>query len=254
MRRALIIARNTIRESIRNKILYVILIFAVIIMLISGSMSHFESQVQTKILKDMTYTTISFFGIVLSLFITIEQVPNELDRKTIYFLLTKPLYRFEFLLGKFLGVTTVLFTAMALMSLLLCLLLGVNSEAVDANLFKGLAMLFAKLTIFVSVLIFFSTFLSKILNVALSFFVYLFGHVGDYLQYSFTEGGSQLVSGLLKFCQLLLPNFRNFDVQQSVVHDVQIGNAFMGVLFTYAALYSLLFLLLGHLIFRRRDL
>ncbi|MBI4865474.1 MAG: ABC transporter permease subunit [Candidatus Wallbacteria bacterium] len=254
MNRSFVIAKNTILESLRNKILYVILVFAVILLLLSGALAHFDAQVQRKVLKDIAYTVISFFGLMVSLFITIEQVPNELDRKTIYFLLTKPVYRFEFLIGKFLGVLAVMFSALALMSGVLCLLLGFHAGAVDANLLKGLSMLALKLMVFTSLLVFFSTFLSKILNVTLSFFIYLFGHVGEFLQYSFTQSGKEAVSSFLGLFQLVLPNFRNFDVQVSVVHNVQISWSYLGVLASYAVLFSLMFLLLGHVIFRQRDL
>jgi ABC-type transport system involved in multi-copper enzyme maturation permease subunit len=253
-RRIYVIAKNTILESIRNKVLYVILVFAVIILLISGSVAHFDAEVQTKILKDISYAAISFFGLMIALFITIEQVPSELDRKTIYFVLTKPVRRFEFLLGKFSGVLAVLLLALGIMSGVLFLLLGFGSQAADVNLAKGLVTMVAKLTVFVSLLVFFSTFLSKILNVTLSLFIYLFGHVGEFLQYSFQESGKAAIGTFLGLCQLGLPNFRNFDVQTSVVHNVQISGSYLGILMLYAALFSLLFLLLGHVIFRARDL
>lgn len=252
-RRITVIARNTVVESVRNRVLYVIMVFALIMLLASGAVSQFEEEVQRKLLKDISYAIISFFGLMISLFITIEQVPSEIDRKTIYFVLTKPVYRFEFLLGKFLGVCTVLYANLATMGAVLYLFLGFQTSELDVELAKGLLMLAAKLTIFVSILVFFSTFLSKIVNVALSFFVYFFGHAGEFLEHSFIDS-NVFVSWIIGALQLLLPNFTNFDFQISIVHEVLIPWGFLGVLCIYSILFSAFFLLSGHLIFRRRDL
>jgi ABC-type transport system involved in multi-copper enzyme maturation permease subunit len=97
------IARNTFKEAIRNRILYVILIFAIILIMLSGVVSKLTIASRTKIILDLGFSSINLFGVAIAIFVGVSLVYNELEKKSIYTIVSKPVARWQFLLGKYFG-------------------------------------------------------------------------------------------------------------------------------------------------------
>ena len=111
------LAMNTLRESIRDKLLYVILFFALIMIGSGVILSALSLNQQTKIVMDLGLSSISVFGLIITVFVGTSLVSKEIDKKTIFLLLSKPLRRRDFILGKFVGLSLtllIIFSAMAL--------------------------------------------------------------------------------------------------------------------------------------------
>lgn len=111
------IAYNTFKEAIRNRILYVIVIFALIILGSSGILSDLTITGEEKIIKDLGLASINFFGLLIAVFVGIGLVYNEMDKKTIYTIISKPIDRYQFILGKFLGLLLTIYVIQLFMTL-----------------------------------------------------------------------------------------------------------------------------------------
>lgn len=117
MTKILAIARNTFKEAIRNRILYVILIFALLLIGFSGVVSKLTIASRDKIIKDMGFTSINLFGVAIAIFVGVSLVYNELEKKSIYTIVSKPLARWQFLLGKYFGLLLTVWVNILVMTL-----------------------------------------------------------------------------------------------------------------------------------------
>ncbi len=136
MREIYAIATNTFKEAIRNRILYFILIFALALILLSGVLSELTIAGRTKIMLDFGFTAINFFGVAIAVFVGVSLVYNELEKKSIYTIVSKPIGRWQFLLGKYFGLLLTVVVNIAVMSLFFLWLVhyyGVMDEKVDAG-------------------------------------------------------------------------------------------------------------------------
>lgn len=116
MYKTLAIALNTFKEAVRNRILYILLIFALVIMAGSGILGELTISARDRIIKDLGIASINFFGILIAIFVGIGLVYNELDKKTIYTIVTKPIDRHQFLVGKYLGLLMTIYVNMLIMT------------------------------------------------------------------------------------------------------------------------------------------
>lgn len=112
MGKVLQIAKNTFRESIRDKILYVIAFFAAVMMVASVALGWISATDQLQIVQDFSLAILSFFGALMAVFVGTGLIYKEIDKRTIYTILSKPVRRWQFLLGKYLGLLAVLSLAM----------------------------------------------------------------------------------------------------------------------------------------------
>jgi len=117
MSKVLAIALNTFKEAVRNKILYFLLIFALLIMGFSGVISDLSIAAPEKLIKDLGLASIDFFGFLIAVFVGVYLVYNELDKKTIYTIVSKPIDRYQFILGKYFGLLITIYVNMLIMSI-----------------------------------------------------------------------------------------------------------------------------------------
>lgn len=117
MRKILAIALNTFREAVRNRILYIILIFALLLLIGSGALRNFTIAAEERIIQNFGMLAISFFGLLISIFLGINLIYNELEKRTIYTIVSKPIDRHQFLLGKYFGLLMTIYVNVLVMSL-----------------------------------------------------------------------------------------------------------------------------------------
>lgn len=111
------IAKNTFKEAIRNRVLYVILMFALILIAFSGVVSELTISSRERIIKDLGFMAINLFGVAISVFVGVSLVYNELEKKTIYTIVSKPIGRWQFLLGKYFGLLMTVWVNVLVMTL-----------------------------------------------------------------------------------------------------------------------------------------
>ena len=158
------IASNTFREAIRNKILYSLVFFAILMIGGSLALGKLSMHEEVRLLKDLGLATISIFGVLIAIFIGVNMVFKEIDRKTIYIIIPKPIHRFHFIIGKYLGIGFTLAIQIIFMAIVLFLLMFMHNSAPDSNMLKAVLMIFVEVMVMSAVATLFSSFSTNYKN------------------------------------------------------------------------------------------
>jgi ABC-type transport system involved in multi-copper enzyme maturation permease subunit len=256
------IALNTFREAVRNKVLAILVLFAVGLMAFSLVLGQLSLHEEVRIIKDLGLAGISLFGVVIALFLGVNLLSKELDRKTVYAIIPKPLHRHEFLLGKYLGLAVTMIALVALMSLVLAGFLAVQGGSHGLVMVRAELLITLELLLLLAVAMLFSSFSSPWLSAMFAASLWVIGRNTAELE---AFAGSPALDGtpgatVLELLLALLPDFRmfyvsgaNFDDAVVSVHEGFVSWAYVGSAAVYAGAYAGLCLLLAVLLFRRRD-
>jgi len=252
-----LIALNTFREVVRNKILYSVLAFALLLLIISALFGSVTLGDRIAVIKDFGLFALSFCGAIIVILSGVNLLDRELRQKTIYNLLSKPVRRWEFVVGKFLGlslVSTVLTSAMAIV------FIGFTAAfegRIDPLLFQGALLVLLEMILLSAVAIFFS---SVVVTTALAglftFGAYLAGHSIEALNYFLNtqaEFSSSFLRGFALLLKAILPDLNTFNITEQVVYGSGVSLGYVGLSFVYALIYSVVCILLASVIFAQRD-
>lgn len=247
------IALNTFRETIRDRILYLLLFFAASTIIFSRFLALITVGDRVKIIKDVGLASLSLFGALMAIVIGTQLVYKEIDKKTIFTLLSKPLHRYQFLLGKFLGLALTLLIMLLLMSVIFLVLVFLHTSKIDWSLLLAIYLIFLELLLITSVAILFSCFSTPILSSIFSLSFYLVGHLSWGLETLIQKikAGPQRV--LAQIFYLLVPDLENFNIKTEVVHGLPLSSQFLFFSTLYGVFYTLFVLTIAFLIFRKRD-
>ena len=258
------IASGTFGEAMRRKILNVFLFVALALIVMGFAFAQFSPRQELVLIKSMGLGVIGLAGVFISVILGINLIPNEIERRTIYTILSKPVQRYQFLCGKFLGGLMTVLSNIALMGVMFVLLLTWKLTqfhdpflSTDRDLLKGILMIFFQLTLVGAVALFFSVFLSPFVNFFLTFAVYLLGSTG-LLELLATPDDKKpdWQVHFFKFLHFIVPNFDNFNIQNPIIHPgVVIQNETQFILqnVLYAIVYTAILLTLAVLIFDKRE-
>lgn len=261
MRRIAAVARNTFREAARNKILYSLLFFALGLIISALALGQLSVHEDRRMIRDVGLFGVDVFSVLIAIFVGVNLLYKELALKTVYTILPKPIARWEFVLGKWLGVMATLVAQIVIMGLVLAATLMVEggAAAVDAALAKALWLLLMNVTIVTSVAMFFSAFSSPFLSGLFALGVFVVGRsIPDVRALGERIGGG--AGRLLGAACTVLPNLHLFTPSGSAlggqavsVHGAFVGASYLGWTTVYALGYSAVVLACAMLIFRRRD-
>ncbi len=276
------IATNTLLELIRLKVFYFLLLFALLIIGSSAFMLDFRFQEQFQVLKDMSLGSMEIFSWLLAVLATSMLLPKEIEDRTLYTILAKPVPRFEYLMGKLLGILVLLLTSILLMSAMFVVALyikqqevladavrgvpadqvkdvirGVKASSFTASLVPCIVMIYIKSAFLASFTLLVSTFAtSSIFTVIVSFVVYFIGHVQGIARESLlsSPNASALSKIFLAFVSLMFPDLRLL----SLTDDVVAGNVISTTIFLKTAglglSYFCVYALVAYLIFAFKEL
>lgn len=250
---------NTLRETIRDKVLYVILIFALLMICSGILLSHLSMNQQGKIVMDLGLSAISIFGLIITVFVGTNLLNKEIDKKTIYLLISKPIRRTDFILGKYLGLCLTLFVIVLAMSIAFYGILwytlksiGLDFLAWVPNSAMALALIYVELMLLTAAAIFFSTFSSPVMSAMFTLGLYFIGHLSHDLVQFGKLTGQETLTRITELLFYVLPdlerlNLKNVLLNQPVSMDV-FGNSL-----AYGLLYILGLLVLSIVIFEGRE-
>jgi ABC-type transport system involved in multi-copper enzyme maturation permease subunit len=245
------IASNTFREAIRDRILYLLLVFALLLMGLSQVLSLLTVGGEEKIIKDLGLASISLFGVLTAIFIGVALVSKEIERRTIYTIVSKPIHRHEFLLGKYFGLALTLFVNTSVMTLWFYLILLLKGFA-DARLLLAILLIFLELLLVTAFAILFSSFSTPILSTLFSLALYLVGH----LTWSLALLEERVGPAARALCRVLswtLPNLEIFDIKGEVVHGAPVSAQIVLWAVVYLLGYGGAVLSVACLVLSRRD-
>jgi ABC-type transport system involved in multi-copper enzyme maturation permease subunit len=213
MQRVLAIARNTYRETVRDKILYNLILFALIMIFSSLALGQLTLGNDDKVILDLGFSAISIFGTLIAIFIGIGLVYKELEKRTVYALLSKPVHRYELILGKYLGLLFTLLVNVAIMTVgleLALLYTGRIGFGGYLRVLPGVFVIFLSLALVTALALLFSSFSTPALSALFTFFLWVIGHFGSDLQGFGELTRSAPIRWLCRVLYYVIPNFSNF--------------------------------------------
>ena len=248
------IAHNTIREAIRHKLLYAVLVVSVLMIFASVLISTLSYVEGTRIMQDFGFAVIRLFSAATAIFIGINLLHSEVDRRTIYTILSKPISRVEFLLGKYAGLvltTWIMLAALAAIFLGVSLLAGAPVHAGPA---AARWLIAVELTIVVAAATLFSSFTTPMLAALFTSGLYVAGHLTQNLYHLSMAADDPGVRRVGVWIYRVLPDLELYNVTVQAVHGLAIPAVEIWAPVAYAACYSALLLLAASALFARRDL
>lgn len=247
------LATNTFREAIRNKLLYTLLGFS-ILMIASGILLATLSYVEVnEILQDMGMGAIRFFSAVIAIFVGIGLIHNEVDRRTIFTILSKPVSRTEFLVGKWAGLTVTIWIQLLLMGAAFGFISSIAGAPLGLEHGVAIALIGLELMVLVAVATFFSAFTTPMLAASFTIGLWLIGHLSRDLRALGSHSDSDGVAWGADLLFVLMPDFEVFNKTLEAVHGLPIAGSEVGLAVVYALGYTVCTLMLGAMVFSRRD-
>jgi len=284
-RRIMAIAANTFTELTRLKIFYVLLLFALLLIGSSIFMAQLSFQQEFQVLKDIALGAMNIFTSLLAIVATARLIPQDIEDRTIYTILAKPVSRVEYLLGKLTGVLLILGLGLLIMSTLFLVVLAIREQTVlnetaalmhnsspeqiaeavaavrasafNANLLPGIGILFLKAGLLASLTLFVSTFATtSIFTTVVMVFIYFIGHLQAtartyWLQ---TNSAGWITKSFLALVALLFPDLQLFNLVDDIVAGAAIPLALLSRTVTLGFFYTGFYLLLAWTVFYRKEL
>lgn len=256
-RRVAAIARNTFREAVRDRVLYNLVVFA--LLLIAGAIfiGELSAGQEAKIIVDLGLSAILLFGVFIAIFVGVGLVYKEIERRTLYAILAKPIGRGEFLLGKYLGLCLTLLVNVVVMGVGLSLALmfvkrGWNPLVL--RIWPAILLIYVELMILTGVAMMFSAFSSPALSALLTFFVFAIGHFSADLKMLGQTMPSAPARWLFTGLYYLVPNLANYNAIAVAAHGLWPGWRALGFAIAYGAAYVVVLIAATMLIFSKRNL
>jgi ABC-type transport system involved in multi-copper enzyme maturation permease subunit len=260
------VAIAVFRESVRDRIFYNLVLFAVLLVGVSILIGQLTAGQDVKIIKDLGLSATSIFGLFISIFVGINLVSKEVERRSVYPLFAKPIRRSEFIVGKYAGLLLTLLVNVVVMTVALYVVLfwlarGVpaniqavwDAPALDPALLKAIALIYVDLAVVTAVAVLFSTYSSPLLSAVFTLCIYVVGQFNEDLKRLDQIIGAPAAGIIGKACYYVLPDFAKFDVKLAVVHGVPVSDGYMLWTTAYALVYIAALLFGACLIFSRRD-
>jgi len=248
------IAGNTFKETIRNKVLYNILLFAGIIIALSISFGQFSVFARVQVMNDFGLATMSISGLLLAVFVGSAMLGKEISGRTIYLMATKPIPRWNILVGKFIGVYTTLLLNFLIMSVFFAISLKLSEGDLTIMHGQALLLLFVELGVILATSLFFSVLSSPTLASIFTIGFYIGGHFNDLGGIGSLEKSASFLTPILKVINVVIPNLEHFNVRSAVVFNESIPAGYVGYAVIYGAIFILIPLILAGVFFEKKDL
>ena len=251
--RILAIAMNTVREAIRNRVLYTLLFFALALIgtgVLVSTLSYVEGE---RILQDVGFAAIRVFAVAIAIFVGIGLIHREVDRRTIFTILSKPISRSEFLLGKYVGLLLTLWLQIAVMGLGFVVVSWLAGAPVGPVHAAALGLIGAEIAVVVAIALLFSAFTSPMLASLFTAALWLIGHLSRDLRNLGAQSQLESVKRATEVLYRTLPDLGAFDLTMHATRAVPIAVSDVVFPLLYAAGYATLLLVAATWIFERRD-
>jgi len=255
-RRMWSIAHNTFRESVRDRVLYNLILFVLILVAASVFVSDLSLDMESQFTAALGMSAMLVFGALIAIFIGVALVFKEIDKRTIYSLLSKPVHRHEFIVGKYVGLCLTLAVNTGVMVLATELaLLYVNGRFVPLHtaVLAASFLIYLELTLLVAVALMFSSFTTPMLAALFSFAIYVIGHFSRDLLEMAALSNAAATRVILTILYYLLPNLSNFGFITEASHGRVVPLATVVSAFVYAVVYIGILLSAAVLIFQKRN-
>jgi len=257
MKRVGVVALNTFREAVRDRVLYNLVFFALLMMAAAVAVGQISIGIEQTVIVSLGLSAISVIGLLISVFIGVALVSKEMDKRTLYALLAKPVRRWEFLLGKFGGLVLTLAVntaAMALGLLLVMIYVKHSLQRGDVAVLVAVYFILLKLALIVALALLFSCFTTPLLAILFTVGLYIVGLYVQELRNLPVEVMSPAMAAFTRWLSYLLPNFENFNVMAMAAHGRAVPGALILQNTLYTVIYCTIVLTAAAAVFSRRNL
>ncbi len=253
MRTVLTIAKNTFRQVIRDKILYGIVIFAFIFIGSTAVLSSLAIEDSIFIIKTLGLAGIYIFGLIITVFLGGYLVYDEVEKRTTYILLAKPVTRTNIIIGKFLGLLAGIALLTFLMTAAYLVVVYANGGGMDYYAFINVWLELCETALLIAFLILFSVFTTPLASTIYTILIIYIGHLLGLIQaYAMKSAG--LTKDLLLGIYYVLPNLEKFDIRSLIAHNLHISRSEMFFSSAYALVYIVFLLYIAGTVFNKKDL
>jgi len=254
MRAITAIAANTFREAVRDRMLYLFVGFAVVLLVGSKLFGMLTVGDQTKIIKDLGLVSIEFFSMLIAVMMGLLLISREVDSRTVFNILAKPVRRWQFLLGKYLGLVAVVAVNLVLMTLLLVAVVWVYQHEFDPMLLFAGVMTLVEMAVLAAFATLFAVLTRPILGSLMTLAVFVIGHMSEDLWLLTRQLRGAFARAVIAAAYYLVPNLERFNFHTEIVHKLPIPISAVLWALAYALLLIILALVLADLRFRHKDL
>ena len=248
------IARNAFREAVRDRILYNLILFVLLITVSAVYLGELTAGQEARVIVNLGLSSILIFGAFISIFVGVGLVWKEIEKRTVYSIFSKPVSRGEFIIGKYLGLCATILVNVLVMGIGVTLaLVYVGGTKFAGAIWPAILLIFLELTIVTAIAITFSSFSTPALSALLTFFVFVIGHFSASLRDLAQELGSPVARSLFDAIYYLLPNLSHFTIIAETANGVAAPGPMVAGVAGYAVVYDIILLTITVVIFSRRN-
>lgn len=254
IRHIFVIAKNAFREAVRDRILYNLIVFVLLITAAAVLLGDLTAGQESHVIINLGLSAILIFGVFIAIFVGVSLVWKEIEKKTVYSIFSKPIGRGEFIVGKYLGLCATLFVNVMVMGTGLSFaLLYVGGGQFVAGVWTAVLLIFLELTIITAVAIMFSSFSTPALSALLTFLIFVIGHFSSAMRDLATDLESQSATIVFTVIYYLLPNLSNFSFIPNTANGQIAPPAMIALAIAYAVSFNLILMVITLMIFSRRN-
>lgn len=265
MERIWSVAHNTFIEAKRDRVLYSLVLFAFLMILSSLVFASISAEQYNKIVKDLGLTAISLIGIMISVFLGMGLVYKEIEKKTVYNIFSKPIRRYEFVLGKYLGLAfTLLVNTAAMGSILFLIVFYIEMRHGDfikfyygghyfGEFFKAVYFEYLEFLVIIGIALLFSSFTTPIMTVLFTFLLFAVGRFSSDVKLFAEQVKDPIVGLVTEIIYRIIPNLEKFNVRSEAVYGGNLSSELIVYTTVYALIYITVLLVLSIIIFERRE-
>jgi ABC-type transport system involved in multi-copper enzyme maturation permease subunit len=247
------IALNTFRESIREKLIVIALFFGALLFASSYVLSPLAVGARQKIVLDVGLASVSLIGILTAILIGSTLLHKEVERRAVYMVLTRPVSRLEYLIGKFWGVFLAITGVVAVMTAVMVLMLLLGNVSVRPVIFSALYLTLLEIAVVCSIVVLFSTFTTPVLTSFFSICLVVAGSLSGDLKVFAEKYGGAVTRRVVEAFYYMLPNLAVFNLRHEAVHDLPYSPGDLMLATLYASVYCAAAIYVAQMIFKRRE-
>lgn len=257
MNNIITIAKNTFREAFRNKIIYSVVLFAAVLIAASAFLGSVSIGSQVNVIKDFGLFSLSFFGVVITIISGVTLLNKEIKQKTIFNILSKPVSRWQFILGKHLGLSLTVCSLVSLMGIGLVAFVSIFEGKLDLLMFQAVGFCLLEIIVVAAITIFFSSIVITTTLIGIfTLSTYLVGRSIEYLSYFVTKGNETNpgFAALVSCLDWILPDLSLFNISNTIVYGIPVtaDQALSALLYCIA--YSAIMITCASFVFEKREL
>ena len=253
MQSLVVVAGNTFKETVRDKILYNLVFFAILLIGASVLLGTLTIGEQSRIINDLGLAAINLVAVIIAIFVGIGLVTKEIERRTIYTILSRPITRVQFILGKYLGLTFIVVVNIAIMFAMFLATIWLSGNVIYGSLFQAVELILVETLLVMAIAMLFSTFSSSTLSATMTLGLYVIGHLTSDLKGIAEKSQNQLTEAVLTALYYVCPNFELLNIKGQAANGVLVEMGYQVTATAYGLLYAGLLLTGACLIFQRRD-